>query len=305
MVAITWNVNAADISPDSARKLIEGASPEMADAYLVGLQETVALNAKNVLSIGGSSDKQAQRAAAAMQTALTTLYGQEYILVDAPATLVGICLFVLVRPSAQVSKPMREVAACGFAKLGNKGAVALRFQLDSASVCALAVHLPAGESAAAAISRDEAFAEVLESLGTKMTRRGVKAPREHDLCLVMGDFNSRVELTRDKVDKLLAEQPSPRLDFLLRHDQILRKTDGVFSAFSEAPITFPPTYKFDNGTHRYDTSAKQRVPSWTDRVLWAGRGVSCLRYTSCPELVSSDHKPVIAAFSWLDGWAKN
>ena len=147
----------------------------MADAYLVGLQETVALNAKNVLSIGGSSDKQAQRAAAAMQTALTTLYGQEYILVDAPATLVGICLFVLVQAVGAGEQTDARGRCVRLAKLGNKGAVALRFQLDSASVCALAVHLPAGESAAA-ISRDEAFAEVLESLGTKMTRRGVKRP---------------------------------------------------------------------------------------------------------------------------------
>ena len=32
---------------------------------------------------------------------------------------------------------------------------------------------------------------------------------------------------------------------------------------------FPPTYKFDAGSDRYDTSRKKRSPAWTDRVLFA------------------------------------
>jgi len=301
VVAITWNVGAHDISLESARALIDRASEDMADVYLVGLQEVVPLNAKNVLAIGGSSEKQAQRAAAVMQTALTALHREEYVLVDAPVTMVGICLFVLVRPTMQPSLPMREVAACGFAKLGNKGAVAVRVQLRAAWLCVVAVHLPAGESAAAAASRDDAFAEVVRALGAKMVKRGAMPPLEHDLCVVMGDFNSRVELPRTVVDKVLAQGPSARLGELLKHDQLLRDENGL-APFSEACITFPPTYKFDPGTSTYDTSAKQRVPSWTDRVLWTGGGVSCARYTSCPEIMTSDHKPVIAALSWLHGW---
>jgi len=37
--------------------------------------------------------------------------------------------------------------------------------------------------------------------------------------------------------------------------------------FNEGDIDFPPTYKFDVGSDVYDTSDKQRVPSWTDRIL--------------------------------------
>ena len=37
----------------------------------------------------------------------------------------------------------------------------------------------------------------------------------------------------------------------------------AFGGFSEQPITFNPSYKFDPGTDHYDTSEKQRVPSWT------------------------------------------
>ncbi|CAM9175046.1 unnamed protein product [Ectocarpus sp. 6 AP-2014] len=47
-----------------------------------------------------------------------------------------------------------------------------------------------------------------------------------------------------------------------------------FSGYSEGPLNFRPTYKFDSGTDTYDTSSKQRVPAWTDRILYSGRVVS-------------------------------
>ncbi|CAN0276180.1 unnamed protein product, partial [Ectocarpus sp. 12 AP-2014] len=47
-----------------------------------------------------------------------------------------------------------------------------------------------------------------------------------------------------------------------------------FSGYSEGPLNFRPTYKFDSGTDTYDTSSKQRVPAWTDRILYSSRVVS-------------------------------
>lgn len=65
--------------------------------------------------------------------------------------------------------------------------------------------------------------------------------------------------------------------------------------YEEGELTFPPTYKFDPGTDRYDTSAKRRIPSWCDRVLWrchqdAFDSVELLQYTSIPQLKVSDHR---------------
>ncbi|KAF9284323.1 hypothetical protein BGZ68_004788 [Mortierella alpina] len=55
---------------------------------------------------------------------------------------------------------------------------------------------------------------------------------------------------------------------LYSHDQLSaqRKTLNVFRGFHEAPLAFPPTYKFRMGSNQYDIA--KRVPAWTDRVLW-------------------------------------
>jgi hypothetical protein len=47
-----------------------------------------------------------------------------------------------------------------------------------------------------------------------------------------------------------------------------RAAGKVFQGFHEMSIDFAPTYKFDVGTHEYDSSEKNRVPAWTDRILW-------------------------------------
>jgi hypothetical protein len=69
----------------------------------------------------------------------------------------------------------------------------------------------------------------------------------------------------------------------------------AFPFYSEARITFMPTYKFDVGRDEYDTSEKSRIPAWTDRVLRKGTNIRQTSYSSAP-LRFSDHRPVYATF---------
>ena len=69
----------------------------------------------------------------------------------------------------------------------------------------------------------------------------------------------------------------------------------MLNRFREGPLTFLPTYKYDAECEIYDTSKKMRVPSWTDRILYAPSNCE-LKYYNRRENQFSDHRPVLAVF---------
>eukprot|EP00600_Ochromonadales_sp_CCMP1393_P018200 CAMPEP_0175020118 /NCGR_PEP_ID=MMETSP0005-20121125/13948_1 /TAXON_ID=420556 /ORGANISM="Ochromonas sp., Strain CCMP1393" /LENGTH=369 /DNA_ID=CAMNT_0016277953 /DNA_START=57 /DNA_END=1167 /DNA_ORIENTATION=+ len=67
------------------------------------------------------------------------------------------------------------------------------------------------------------------------------------------------------------EEVQQLLDYLLQHDQLHRQRGAgeVFDGFMEGSIEFPPSFKYDKHSDVFDSSAKQRWPAWTDRILYA------------------------------------
>lgn len=146
---------------------------------------------------------------------------------------------------------------------------------------------------------------------------------DHDVIIHLGDLNFRIDLSHSEAHRLIAQND---LRVLYRFDQLasLRTSHTLFDHFDEGVIDFAPTYKFDKGTDRYDTSEKMRVPAWTDRILWSvtrnwpdvatsdvdhaeskekaslvkqrRQGVTLQSYHSIPDIRLSDHKPVRATF---------
>ena len=119
------------------------------------------------------------------------------------------------------------------------------------------------------------------------------------------------------------------LAVLRENDQLIntQRQGQAWVGWQEGALRFRPTYKFDVGTRdTYDSGPKQRVPAWTDRILFkqaattVGPGalqedqkkaedyysaqkavaeasaVRLLEYNSVPAMVTSDHKPVFATF---------
>ena len=87
---------------------------------------------------------------------------------------------------------------------------------------------------------------------------------------------------------------------LLERDQLMicrRRVSGFrLSPFTELPITFAPTYKYDPGTDDYDSSEKKRAPAWCDRLLYRGPGrVKQIEYRR-HDVRDSDHRPVSGIF---------
>lgn len=131
------------------------------------------------------------------------------------------------------------------------------------------------------------------------------ATPEHDTAILMGDLNFRIVLPIEEVKEKIAQND---LVPLLHADELFMNTRGcvvasdgtvslaeepVFPGWKEAPVTFKPTYKFVNGTDRWDDSGKQRTPAWCDRVLTHGRAETTF-YSSAGALMISDHRPVLA-----------
>jgi phosphatidylinositol-bisphosphatase len=66
--------------------------------------------------------------------------------------------------------------------------------------------------------------------------------------------------------------------------------------FQEGEIHFPPTYRYDVNTNRFDSSKKKRIPSYTDRVLYKMRDPSFATEVNYDSIgnTHSDHRPVFA-----------
>ncbi|KAK6523852.1 hypothetical protein TWF281_001819 [Arthrobotrys megalospora] len=227
------------------------------------------------------------------------------------ANMVGLftCIFV----KAEERGNIRNFGACtvktGLGGIhGNKGALVTRFFLDDSSLCFVNCHLAAGQSGTR--SRNNDIADILEANNLSVeTDPNIRAYcfvgggdgsriLDHEICVLNGDLNYRIDhLHRDSVINTIK---SLEYEKLLERDQLLmeRKRNPGFRlrSFHEAPITFPPTYKYDVGTDTFDTSEKKRMPSWCDRVLYRGLGrirqVDYRRH----EVHTSDHRPVSAVF---------
>ncbi|KAJ8300522.1 hypothetical protein KUTeg_022041 [Tegillarca granosa] len=125
-----------------------------------------------------------------------------------------------------------------------------------------------------------------------------------DAVFWFGDLNFRIEKGRHPVEDLvhaIVSQDHPNFEDLLQNDELKKciLQEQIFNGFQEGRINFKPTYKFDINSDRYDTSAKNRIPSYTDRVLFRAKKkntVSCSHYDAVTSLKLSDHRPVYGLY---------
>lgn len=209
-----------------------------------------------------------------------------------------------------------------------KGAVAISFCLFGTSFLFVTSHLTAHQQKVK--ERVSDVKKIIHALdlprNLTVKHRNKDVTQNFDSVYWCGDLNFRLSEPRDKLLRWIETTQFPLPPHLphgfMHTDQLTSVlADGAaFKGFREANITFPPTYKYDPGTQRFDSSSKQRAPAYTDRILYkykpllvttAHRRISsvtggkithpplpvkCIAYDSVPNITTSDHKPVWALF---------
>ncbi|RZC40415.1 phosphatidylinositol 4,5-bisphosphate 5-phosphatase A-like [Asbolus verrucosus] len=185
---------------------------------------------------------------------------------------------------------------------GNKGAVSIRLSIYGCSLCFVNSHLSAHDNQLKdrvedynSIIKDQEFhvAETTEIFF-------------HDYVFWMGDLNFRLieefDETPEEIERRIVKNEYKKL---FAYDQLrhVMKNGEAFSELTEQDPEFPPTFKFEVGTNRYD---HKRRPAWCDRILYRVNPhnyenvtlkVDQLSYKNHPSYLLSDHKPVTAEFN--------
>lgn len=292
----TFNVNAFDIMTkgvDLTQWLFPAQNSGFSspDVYAIGLQEIIELNAGSILS---ADALRALKWSEVITDQLNSNRDQYLLLRTESIASMTLLLFVKKTQVAQVTQVSGSSKKTGLGGIAaNKGACSVRFDFGLTSFAMITSHLAAGSNAV--VERFNDYQTIMH--GLTFTRNiGLT---DHDHILWFGDLNYRIDLPNNACRELVE---NGAFDELIAVDQLNHEfvQKGAFHGFKEGVVKFYPTYKFDKGTSNYDTSEKQRVPSWTDRVLYkTAKGVESMKqlnYSSLMEIYASDHKPVFSTF---------
>lgn len=216
----------------------------------------------------------------------------------------------------QVSGIIVQTTNWGLLTLGFKGGAGLVVDIDGNRFTFLSTHLAAHMRKM--YRRNSDAAAILK--GTNVINTNFEATTTSDHVFLFGDFNYRVDPhlvdykeydeEDDQRQRYFAEDYKTVRDaidvsdisLLTSYDQLIdqQQLGNVFVNFQEQKIKFLPTFKVIK--HRLEGYSNKRIPSFCDRVLWHSlpgveNDVHQLVYTSMPQIITSDHKPVIATFA--------
>ncbi|XP_063578913.1 phosphatidylinositol 4,5-bisphosphate 5-phosphatase A isoform X3 [Pongo abelii] len=304
ITVVTWNVGTA-MPPDDVTSLLHlggGDDNDGADMIAIGLQEVNSMLNKRL--------KDALFTDQWSELFMDALGPFNFVLVSS-VRMQGVILLLFAKyyhlPFLRdVQTDCTRTGLGGY--WGNKGGVSVRLAAFGHMLCFLNCHLPAHMDKAE--QRKDNFQTILSL--QQFQGPGAQGILDHDLVFWFGDLNFRIESYDLHFVKFAID--SDQLHQLWEKDQLnmAKNTWPILKGFQEGPLNFAPTFKFDVGTNKYDTSAKKRKPAWTDRILWkvkapsggpspSGRKSHRLQvtqhsYRSHMEYTVSDHKPVAAQF---------
>ncbi|KAK2766131.1 hypothetical protein FQN54_007647 [Arachnomyces sp. PD_36] len=266
--------------------------------------------------------------------------------------MTGIMVFVRQDVVGKVAGVETAETGVGFQEMGNKGAVGARLKYlvqeeerETVDLTFVAAHLAPMEdqverrnqdwesiarrlvfsgSDATSTPREDAIdredVPLLEGEDSSSHPTGMFTPTSH--LFFAGDLNYRTSGTGpgENGHKAFPQPTSDRnskmhYTYLLKDDQLSKEIHArrTLHGLSEAPIDFPPTYKYADGAHLIGSGndatewkwAQHRWPSWCDRILyldapsWVSNfgAVKPSVYDGLPLFPSSDHRAVALSVS--------
>ena len=267
------------------------STSNLPDIVYICLEEIVELNAMNVVFYSN------QEIINLYTTKITTEISKHcpYIL-KIQKNLVGVLTLFYIKSELdnQIDDLTVTQTKTGNFNLGNKGNIIIKFKINDKEFALANAHFSAGEELVNWEKRVNEIGGIIDKI--------YENKNPNILYFISGDLNFRIELPlknfyeicevkEGNVDEKQAEKV---IKILKDYDQmfmIKKKFEDV--KLYEAPINFPPTYKYNILSSTYNG---KRTPSWTDRILYKNdNSFKCLLYDTI-DLYLSDHKPLIGLF---------
>ena len=267
------------------------STSNLPDIVYICLEEIVELNVMNVVFYSN------QEIINLYTTKITTEISKHcpYIL-KIQKNLVGVLTLFYIKSELdnQIDDLTVTQTKTGNFNLGNKGNIIIKFKINDKEFALANAHFSAGEELVNWEKRVNEIGGIIDKI--------YENKNPNILYFISGDLNFRIELPlksfyeicevkEGNVDEKQAEKV---IKILKDYDQmfmIKKKFEEV--KLYEAPINFPPTYKYNILSTTYNG---KRTPSWTDRILYKNdNSIKCLFYDTI-DLYLSDHKPLIGLF---------
>ena len=189
--------------------------------------------------------------------------------------------------------------------VGNKGAVGVSFLIENTSFLFVNCHLTSGHEQKRLEKRRANYRDIMKNLIFKTSFPHCDITNQFNYIFFFGDLNYRIDLEPETILEKILESD---FHYLIRHDQLTNELErnNAFFGFEEAPIRFPPTYRYILGSRDCYHILKKKavkdrinVPSYCDRILfksYLNSPIFPTSYGCTDEIFTSDHSPVFASF---------
>lgn len=335
--AITWNMHGQNITNTTLETLFTPFKSKNIDMYIISTQECMSSIINSIIWL---SDKETNE----LENKLLTYLNQDiYSLVNAES-LGAIHIMLIIKKSliTNISSTGSHKTPTGILNIiGDKGSVCIWIKYNKTTMLFINCHLSSFENnylqqndlsriinditienaneifdlndINTSSSTNSIVSNIFNTFMNEKetnTIKGKEVIEKVDLCMLMGDFNSRSDIDHSVARALLLSKDIDKILYVDQLNKGIQNGNVDMCGFGEEKIKFYPTYKVKESTENEKGSLEyledddeDHVPSYTDRIFYKVRKEKGIvvdennkEYYSNTKVMVSDHKPVYLVF---------